>query len=389
MSKGANFRIVLTTGIHYFQCNNCGLCCEGPVELTTRDYERIMRLAEKLGKEPIIEVKQGPHRLRRIMKPIQKDELLQECAFLIYDGPRRLCSIYSDRPCYCRLYPVFLGVSHVLGELYADVLHCPGVTHREQSGYMKLDEKTILEIVREIVEFDNEFINIIPNMDRGVVLSLYSKFRELYIMWPLKYQLVQQLNNILMREVEHCENFLQLLYEIARFQTKLNNTLRECYDVFKLAQDVEKYREKIHVRLDDVWKMVFDCLKQAEMVVDKDVVILDNYYKEVYGVELNVKDLRELELDSVDIEFIGEIFRRFSCNFQTCALPLEFMYVKGYAILLLLYCLYRNTCEDIVASLYNFDAVGLAIYTRYVNKLLSTLGLGYITIGVGARFGTA
>ncbi len=389
MAERADFKVALTTVVHFFQCNNCGLCCEGPVELTTGDYERIIRLAKKLGREPIIEVKKGPHRLRRVMKPIRKDELLQECAFLIHEGPRRLCAIYSDRPCYCRLYPIFVGVSHVLREFYADVLHCPGVTHMEVSGYLRLDEQTISSMISEIISFDNEFINILPNMDRGVVLSLYPKFRDLYIMWPLKYQIVQQLNNMFIEEIKHCENFLQLLYEISRFQHRVNTALKMCDDIFRLSQNVRECRDKAHVKIDDVWKAIFECLRQAEIVVNRDVILLDNYYKEVYGVELDIKELRELEVNNVDFDIINEIFRRFSCNFQTCALPLELMYVKGYAILLLLYSLYRNTCEDIVASLYNFDAVGLAVYTRYVNKLLSMLGLGYITIGVGTRFGTA
>ncbi len=384
--QGGTYRIVLTNTVHYFRCNYCGLCCEGPVELTERDYERIMKLAEQLNVKPIIEVKHQQDRVRRVMKPIQINDLVQECAFLVKDGDRRICRIYEQRPCYCRLYPIFIGISHILGEVYVDFLHCPGVTHTEQTGYTKLDAENVKETLMKTLEYDPEFIKIIPNMDRAVVFALTAKHRELYVMWSLKYHIVKELNEILLRELETCENFLQVLYTLARFQHKVNAGLKSVSSIFELPKEVEKERSCRHIRIDDVWKGIRQSLELAEVVVGNDIVLLDNYYRDVYAVEMSLASLREVNVNDLNSDMFREIFMRFSCNFQTCALPLDMMYIKGYAIILLIYCLYRSTCEDTVAALYNFDAVGLAVYTRYVNKLLGSMNLGYINISTGFRF---
>ncbi len=375
-----SLRVKLTTTLpHTFSCSYCGLCCEGPVELTERDYTRLMRLAEKLNVKLNVEPR-GSGR-RYLMRPVPRDELLQECVFLRREGNRRLCSIYEHRPCFCQLYPIFVGYDWHLRELYADIIHCPGVEHSTSDTGTIISEDTVKRTVLEILNYDNSFLEIVPNLSRAVPFSLYPQFRELLVAWSIKFQLVTALNRELETRLDTCENLLHLIYVLASFQQIVNESIRESTNVFEIPSTVSRKRAR-HIGLDQAFKVLVESLAKAGLTTHKktEVVLLDNYNKTVYGVDLSLSELREFEIDSTTMLFVKECLYRLSCLFQTVALPLEIMYVRGLMLLLALCILYSNLCDEAREFMYNFDAVGLSVYTRYVVNMLKDLGLELIVL---------
>jgi uncharacterized protein len=78
-------------------CSNCGVCCtETEMLLSKKDIKRLERLGYK-EKDFALYDKQGYVQLKN------RDGY---CVF--YDRLKRRCSVYSDRPSGCRVYPVIL-----------------------------------------------------------------------------------------------------------------------------------------------------------------------------------------------------------------------------------------------------------------------------------------
>ena len=370
-------RIKMTITLpHTFSCNYCGLCCEGPVELTERDYRRLRELAEKLNVELNVEVKE-PGR-RYLMRPTHRGDLVQECVFLRHEDGRRLCSIYEHRPCFCRLYPVFVGYDRQLGELYVDIIHCPGVQHGS-SGNL-IDEHYVKTLMESIHRYDDTFIDIVLNLSRCVPFSLYSRFRDMLVAWSIKYHIMCMLNRELESRISSCTNLLQLINVVASYQQAVNEALKSCTDIFDIVKLVPKISVR-HQSVDRAVRALLEALSDSGLLASEDkVVLLDNYNKTIYSVRLRLRSIRELEISSDALLFIRENLYRLSCTFQTAALPLELMYIRGLMPLLTICVLYSNLCKSATEFMYNFDAVGLSVYTRYVIGLMRKLGLELVTL---------
>jgi len=371
---------------HIFRCCKCGLCCEGPVELTDIDYRRILKKAEELNIKPSIEFRKRGDKLRPVLKPIEKDTLVLECAFLKRINNERICLIYEDRPCYCRLYPLFIGYSKHLKIVYVDVLHCPGVHHRCIGRYSTfkastIDSKYVIDILQEVLNIDPNFLDITPNTDKAVVLTLYPKFRSVYIDWNLKYSTISRLNKLLCEELYTCENLLQIIYITSRFQLKVRECIKNVDSIFKIPEEIRSIKCTCHVKIRDVEREVLKMFELSDVIKEgRKLVIIDNYDKNVYEIELNIKDFKDLVLDNRDIENILDMLYRFSTNIQTCALPLELLYINGYTFLIAIYGIYRSICDEEVKYLYNIDAIGLSIYTRSLIEFMKKLGISYISL---------
>ncbi len=368
--------LTITTPLpHSFKCNNCGLCCEGPVELSDRDYERLKNIRDDIDK--FVELRKRNSRIRRILKPVEKRELLQECIFLRREADgRRLCSIYDQRPSYCRLYPLFVAYSRNLKKIYVDVLHCPGVKHEE--GMSDLE---ILKTINEVLSFDESFIDVIPSVDRAVTFTLYHKFRDVYLDWKLKYSIVSELNGAFLRDIQYCENSIQLLMEFLRFQEKIKTIIREINDIFNIVDNIEKVKNmRPSVSMRDVIKTLNNLLIVRALARDGSLIIVDNYDKNVYSIRLGIDYLRNLYIEHRDIEIIREILYRLSTNIQTCALPVEYIYVQGYLNIILLYLIYRGVCNCEDSCLYNLDSIGVSVYSRELVKYMQSMGITYVEL---------
>ncbi|NPA99785.1 MAG: YkgJ family cysteine cluster protein [Crenarchaeota archaeon] len=367
--------ITITTPLaHSFNCNNCGLCCEGPVELSEGDYERLRRIRPDIDR--YIEVRRRNGKIRRILRPVEKSDLLQECIFLKHENNRRLCSIYDDRPSYCRLYPIFVAYSRNMRKFYVDILHCPGVRH---DGSNIIDSELILSTLDAILKRDETFIEVVPNVDRAVIFSLYHRFRDVYLDWKLKYSIMIELNNVLLQRIRHCENSLQLLIEIYRFQNMMKENIRSIDNIFNIVNNVQRSSEA-KFSFSDFMKTLSNLLIVKALSRAGSLIVVDNYSKRVYSARLSIDFFRNMIIENTDLDIICELFYRLSTNIQTCALPIEYAYTQGYLNIVLLYFIYRGLCENYEACLYNLDAVGLSLYSRELIKYMRDLGISYIEL---------
>lgn len=101
-----------------FKClPGCGLCCHYKVYLLPDDVERIKRVIKNDN--------------FWIKDSVQEDRvagyLKRRKGFCIFLNEKRLCSIYPQRPLYCRLYP-FIKEVYFHSEIDVD-LSCPGLDY--------------------------------------------------------------------------------------------------------------------------------------------------------------------------------------------------------------------------------------------------------------------
>ncbi|NPA23953.1 MAG: YkgJ family cysteine cluster protein [Crenarchaeota archaeon] len=367
--------LTITTPLpHSFTCNNCGLCCEGPVELSENDYKRLKSICDDVDRH--IEVRKRNGKVRRILRPVEKGELVQECIFLRREGDKRICSIYENRPSYCKLYPLFVAYSRNMRKMYVDILHCPEVRH-ENTNNMR--DEQILDSVRKIFDEDPTFIEVIPNVDKAVVFTFYYRFRDIYLDWKLKYEIMIELNRILISEIRKCENSLQLMLEIYRFQEAVRESLRSINNIFNICEGVRGARRP-HVSFHEFSRAVNDLLIVRALCRHGYMIIVDNYCKRVYNVKLSIDYFRNMYLSSEDLSVLEELLYRLSTNIQTCALPIEYIYTQGYLNIILLYLIYRGVCESFESCLYNLDAIGISVYSRELTKHMRNLGISYVEL---------
>ncbi len=378
---------------HLFRCIQCGLCCEGPVELTDSDYDRILKKFSELKLKPSIEFRKRGEKLRPILKPLEKDQLTLECAFLKrVDGNRRICMIYEERPCYCRLYPLFIGLSKNLNVIYVDVLHCPGVSHKctgkcSLTRISTIDNKYVIDTLNDILKIDPKFLDIVPNTDKAVTITLYPKFRNVYIDWNLKYSTISRLNRALCNELYSCDNLLQVIYTISRFQMKVREGIKYIDKIFELPDKIGDIKCTCHVKLKDIEREILKMFNYGEVIRDgRRIIILDNYDNNMYEICIDLEDFKDIDIDERDLENILDLLYRFSTNIQTCALPFEKIYINGYLYLIIIYGIYKSICDKECKYLYNVDAIGLSIYTRSIINLMKELNISYITIDTSCRF---
>ena len=85
-----------------FKCTKCGECCRPIVKVSHEDIKRIEKLGLKkedfLDFDPLEE------------NPSKKDTIKQRnnvCMFLRRKGEEYFCSIYDNRPKFCRIYPFY------------------------------------------------------------------------------------------------------------------------------------------------------------------------------------------------------------------------------------------------------------------------------------------
>lgn len=110
-----------------FKClTGCALCCHYKVSLLPDDVEKIRSIV----KADDFWVKNSNEGRRVIGYLKRKEEL---CIFLTKEG---FCSIYPQRPLYCRLYP-FMKEVYFHSEIDID-LSCPGLNYGKEISHSQL-----------------------------------------------------------------------------------------------------------------------------------------------------------------------------------------------------------------------------------------------------------
>lgn len=89
----------------YFQCQQCGKCCE---ELgLPYDHDRLKEMADYLGVcvDRLIETYYGKF-INKGKQIVLDDKKQQPCPFLKSTNNLKICTIYPVRPLGCELYPL-------------------------------------------------------------------------------------------------------------------------------------------------------------------------------------------------------------------------------------------------------------------------------------------
>ncbi len=110
-----------------FKClPGCSLCCHYKVYLLPDDVERIKRIV----KSDNFWIKDSAQEERAV------GYLKRRKGFCIFLNKKRLCSIYPQRPLYCRLYP-FIKEVYFHSEIDVD-LSCPGLNYNKEISRFQL-----------------------------------------------------------------------------------------------------------------------------------------------------------------------------------------------------------------------------------------------------------
>lgn len=371
-------KIYITTNAqHYFKCIKCGLCCEGPVELTKDEYKRILKLAVEKGLTLNIDVKQSSlGELKYIMKPIELDDFNRKCTFLIEKESERICSIYNQRPCFCRLYPLFIGYSKLLNSIYVDFLHCPGISHNEIPEFEKIDNNYISSLINHVLEIERNFLKIVPNLDRAVI-AFRLPTGTIALMLPIKYDIVRILNNSILTILNQCDTYLDLLHKVLALQEEVKKIIYRCKEVEKCIEDLVYGVEikETNVKVLDVWKIIRNRISLLGIdFSDKLCILFDHVNKTFHKISIEFQNLKK-EINNEIRLYVSELLTRFPANYQTLYLPFENLYINGYFMLILLTWLYDLVIEEPIHVMSNVDSIGLAMYYRYILKLIQEMKL--------------
>ncbi len=383
-----SINVVLTSKVHhYFKCSRCGLCCKGSVEITSSEYEKIVELARSLGVKVPVEIRDYITHTKIIMRPTEDSEGEKWCVFLRREnGQRSTCMIYSHRPSFCRLFPLYIGVLEEAYEgltVYVDVIHCPEVRHLSVEGYMELDEKTCAEIVLSCIKHNREILTSVPSLNKEVIVFELGD-RVVTSSLLNKYKLVYELNRILIRGVSERSSWLELLQRTLAFQYAIREEISTLINSARKDEIAELARvlpERVRSRMDNVYVgegevtyMVNTALSDIGLKIDKErVMIHDARNIKLRVAMLDLAKLRE-NIGSMFV-FLEESIARLPMFYQILHLPLEVMYSHGYFLVFTLAAVYSTVLADLDADarMASIDMGALPYVFKYVTALARTL----------------
>ncbi len=374
--------IVLTSDVpHYFKCTQCGLCCKGSVELTEKEYEKIVEHARRLGLRVPIEIRDYVFQTKIIMRPVEDEKGERWCIFLTKNDNRRVCSIYPDRPSFCRLYPLYIGVSKDLDKVYVDVVHCPEVRHVPDGEREPLDVSNVSKIVHEIISENPAVLNIVPDLDRHcIVLDLGDRVAacKLYHKYMIECTMFRRILSYVRPDV----TWLELMKILLSVQSKLRDLSSSFMfrNELPTLNELEKQVESaVQEGVEDVSKINDgEVIQQARLILQDVGVRIDESLYYVYDV-VNLKS-KLFRLDDSDFRtcigdmymYVRELFHRFPVFHQLHFLPLEMVLTHGYLPLVVMTMLY--TCslksQDVWCRMANVDMSALPYVFKYVSTLV-------------------
>ena len=348
-------RYVLTTKIpHYFYCSRCGLCCRGSVQLSRSEYERLLRKAKELKLPINVQERFG----RYVMRPIDYyDE--KKCTFLTKRNDEYICLIYPERPTFCRFYPLYPGYSRSLDTIFIDILHCPNTTHERKRGFYEITSNDfIYSVIRDVKSCENDFINVLPDLDKPVILFV-KRGKVVYSPMIIKYNVVSKINEELCRMLKSSTNIQELVSTIISVQLRIKKIILNSNDLnFNTNFNYKDLVINNHI----VLKAVNRVLKE---LFPDNIVIYDHVNSRMYKLRPNLYDILSLDISSV-YNYISEIFLRLPSLLPLYYIPLENMYLRGYLALIIITSLYLSINGDEVWIASNVDAVGLPLLFNYL-----------------------
>lgn len=359
---------------HYFKCTKCGICCASTVELTYDEYKRIKQLSIEKRISIPIEIRDYITIIKYIMKPIEIENI-RKCVFLMDLGSEKICSIYDQRPTYCRLYPLYPGYSSIEDKLYVDILHCPYTLHEFKEDFQEINDKFIIEVLKDVEEHEPNYLTIIPNLDREVVL-LQQDSKVYLVPMYIKYKIVQIINNTIVNQLKDLTNFIEFIRSILDIQYQLRDLIIKISNIEKLPEFLsnELVIGKYPVSDNECIYMIKTVLNDLGIKSSGSVyVVYDNINRKLCKVEFSDNKICKLSISELN-DFIYEIFRRFAINYQIYYLPLEMIYSHGYLILFSLLSLYLMLdLENLYEYMCVYDCTGLPIVFKYVTTLVKNL----------------
>jgi Fe-S-cluster containining protein len=119
------------------RCSNCGICCtETEMLLSKKDIVRLEMRGLKSGEFTNVD-EQGYAVLKN-----------KEGYCVFYDRKNHLCSVYTDRPEGCRIYPVILDED--VGIVLDEICECRGSVRAQEK---QLKGKKVVKLL-EIIDFE-------------------------------------------------------------------------------------------------------------------------------------------------------------------------------------------------------------------------------------------
>ena len=397
LSEIYKFRVTLTTQVkHYFKCNRCGLCCKGSVELTPREYDEIVKLAEKLRVKVPIEVRDYVTHIKIILRPIEDQQGEKWCVFLRREDSTTHCMIYDKRPVFCRLFPLYMGVSNDLKTIYVDVIHCPEVRHTPQEEHTEVNEEFCTKIILESIEYNSEVLLSVPDLDKDVIVFELGDVVAIAKLYN-KYMLVKSIGESILQDISEKSTWLELLEKTLALQY----AVRDIVSVYIVGRK----------RPEDLAEIVRELLTQArsrmkeEIVSDAEVMYLAQAVLSDIGLKIDresvaVHDAKNITIRAVKLDnaafntpigkmivYIEEILSRLPTFYQILHLPVEIVFSHGYFPIFVAASVYSNALADldIDSKIASIDMGALPYVFKYVTALArsiyaSHLGKSYIEV---------
>ncbi|GEM_PF-2566416 len=375
-------RVVLTSDVpHYFKCTQCGLCCKGSVELTQEEYEKITKIASQLGIRIPIEIRDYIFQTKIIMRPVEDDKGEKWCIFLDRRGDKALCTIYEHRPSFCRLYPLYIGVSRELDTIFVDVVHCPHVRHVPQDDYARLDETYVSKVIDDIVSQNPSVLNIVPDLDRHcIILDLGDRVVacKLYRKYEIERKIVDNIVNLIDPDC----TWLDVFRIILAFQMCIRDISSRLMfrtglpAASELAKEVEDCVKDVQVNLSKIADR--EVVQQAKLILQDVGVRIDESMYYVYDVVHLKSKLYRLEDEDFRLRigdmtmYVKEMLYRFPVYHQLHFLPLEMTLTHGYFPLVAMTMLYSVSLrdQDVWDRIANVDMSALPYVFKYVSTLV-------------------
>ena len=119
------------------QCQQCANCCSGAPGYVWVTREEIQRIARFLDRD---DDWLPPDMLRRVgLRHSLTEKPNGDCIFLLSEGGKRRCSLYTVRPLQCRTWPFWTSNLKTPGDWTAAGETCPGMNNGKKYDYVQIE----------------------------------------------------------------------------------------------------------------------------------------------------------------------------------------------------------------------------------------------------------
>ncbi len=357
----------------------CGACCKGSVELTSEEFDRIRQIGKNMGIRVPIEIRDYIFTTKIIMKPIEDSEGERWCIFLRREGSRAICTIYENRPTFCRLYPLYIGYSIENNTIYVDIVHCPNMKHRKHEEYIELNNEEVSKIIEDVIKQNPDILNIVPNLDRPSILFDLGDRLVIAKLYK-KYEILKSINSKLINSISRRENIINMIEDLLKIESSIRDIsvkimregIREYSNPNTIVSEVLEYKDRYSFNKDSIVQNMNIMLKDMGILIEENMYMVhDMVSLKSKLVKISLEDIINVYLKDLEI-YIREIFDRFPVFNQLYYLPLEIYYTHGIIPVISLLCIYYLALR----SYRNFDEICACVDMGglpYVFKYVSTL----------------